>query len=451
MRRRRLAWIASLPAVAVLGSPAAVLAGQQPQRPGPDGHLEHQAGETPGGLFPPREASGTAWQPDEPAAHLALRRWRGWEVMLHGAAFVHVLYEPGEIHRTGGYSRRQAGSINWGMARARRLFGAGRIGMRAMGSLEPWTLPGCGYISLLATGEVCKGDTIHDRQHPHDLVMELAAEYDRPLRGALRWQIYGGAAGEPALGPAGFPHRASAGSNPLAPIGHHWLDSSHITFGLVTAGLYDRRWKAEASLFNAREPDEHRLDLDLGPLDSVSARISVLPTARLALQVSAGRLREVEAAFPPQPRGDVTRVTSSAAYHRALAGNQLWVTTLAFGLNAGREVIPGGSFHAVTRAALLESQLSIAGRHAWFGRAEVVEKPAHDLHAHEYATSIFAVGRVQAGYVRDWRAWKGLAAGIGATLSANLVPPELAPRYNGRVALGFGVFLMVRPAHHAGP
>ena len=191
-------------------------------------------------------------------------QWRGWSVMAHGAAFLQLLWEPGDIHRTGGFSELQVGGVNWGMLMARRPLGAGRLGLRMMGSLEPWTIPGCGSLNLLATGEMCRGDTIHDRQHPHDLFMELAADYDRPLRGAIRWQIYGGLAGEPALGPPGFPHRLSALVNPVAPVAHHWLDSTHITFGLVTTGVYGARWKAEMSAFNGREPDENRADLDLG-------------------------------------------------------------------------------------------------------------------------------------------------------------------------------------------
>ena len=141
------------------------------------------------------------------------------------------------------------------MAIARRPWGAGRVGLRVMVSVEPWTLADCGFLNLLATGEMCEGDTIHDRQHPHDLFMELAADYDRPLTGSLRWQLYAGLSGEPALGPVGFPHRLSAMPNPIAPISHHWLDSSHITFGLITTGLYQRRWKAEMSFFNGREPE----------------------------------------------------------------------------------------------------------------------------------------------------------------------------------------------------
>jgi hypothetical protein len=38
---------------------------------------------------------------------------------------------------------------------------------------EPWALSGCGYPNLLATGEIWDGDSIHNRQHPHDLFMEL--------------------------------------------------------------------------------------------------------------------------------------------------------------------------------------------------------------------------------------------------------------------------------------
>lgn len=421
---------------------------QSTQDPPATPHQHHEpAGMNMMALFPLREASGTAWQPDDTPMNGVERTWGGWDVMLHGVAFVQFLYEPGLIHRTGGYSTHQFGSVNWGMAHARRGLGAGRIGLRAMLSLEPWTLTDCGSLNLLATGEVCEGDTIHDRQHPHDLFMELAADYDRPLRGSLRWQVYGGLAGEPALGPVGFPHRVSALPNPIAPISHHWLDSTHITFGLVTTGVYDRRWKAEVSVFNGREPDENRADLDLGPLDSISGRLSFLPTDRLALQVSAGHLTEAEQEFAPLPRADIDRLTASATYHRAFDGGT-WATTLAYGLNSGREFIPGGAFDATTFAVLGETSVTIHGRHTWFGRAEIVEKPAHDLHAHEFAASIFTLGKVQAGYVWQFTPWKGLESGIGGTVSASIVPGELASRYGGRVASGFGVFLSLRPARH---
>lgn len=353
--------------------------------------------------------------------------------------------ESGEIHRTS----QQFGSINWVMGMARRPVGAGRLGLRAMVSLEPWTISGCGYPDLLATGELCLGDSIHDRQHPHDLFMELAAEYDRPLTRSLRWQVYAGPAGEPALGPPGFPHRLSAFPNPIAPISHHWLDSTHITFGLVTAGVSGRRWKVEGSAFNGREPDESRADFDLGALDSVSGRLSFAPTAGLALQVSAAHLHEAEAGVGRQPRTDVDRITASATYHRRLSDGDVWATTLAYGHNWEQALIPGGVFAESTHAVLLETSATLRDRHTWFGRLDVVGKPAHDLHAHEYITRVFTVGKLQAGYVRHLKPWNGLLPGVGATVSASVVPPLLAPRYGGRVVPGFGLFFTVRPSRHA--
>ena len=172
------------------------------------------------------------------------RPWRGWDLRLNGAVFLQALYEPRDRHRTGGTSTRQGGSNNWGMFMARRNLVGGRFGVRTMFSAEPWTVPGCGSLNFLATGEVCEGDTIHDRQQPHDLFMELAVDYDRSLRGRWRWQVYAALAGEPALGPPGYPHRASAMANPIGPITHHWLDSTHVTFGLVTVGVHNQRWKA---------------------------------------------------------------------------------------------------------------------------------------------------------------------------------------------------------------
>ena len=420
--------------------------GQQTEPTPPQAQHQH-SGENTMTLFPSREASGTAWLPDETPMYGIARNWRGWEVMLHGSAFGQFLYEPGDKHRTGGFRNRQISSVNWGMAMARRPWGAGRVGLRAMVSVEPWTVADCGFLNLLATGEMCEGDTIHDRQHPHDLFMELAADYDRPLTGTLRWQVYAGLSGEPALGPAGFPHRLSAMPNAVAPISHHWLDSSHITFGLVTTGVYQRRWKAEMSLFNGREPDQSRADVDLAALDSVSGRLSFMPTARLALQVSTGHLHEAEAEFAPQPRSSLSRTTASATYHRSVR-NGVWATTAAYGVNSGPEIIAGVAFDATTHAALLESALTMSERHTWFGRAEVVGKPAHDLHAHEFTTRVFTVGKLEAGYVRHFRPWKQVVPGVGAVISANLVPPELAPRYSGQVAPGFGVFLTIRPSRH---
>ena len=399
------------------------------------------------GLFALREASGTAWIPDESPMFGIDRRLGPWTVMIDGAAFVQFLYEPGDFHRTGGVSNGQFSSANWLMGMVRRPAGPGRVGFRGMISVEPWTVRDCGFINILASGELCEGDTIHDRQHPHDLFMELAAEYERPLRGSLRWHLYGGLAGEPALGPPAFPHRVSAMPNPIAPISHHWLDSSHISFGLITTGVSQQRWKAEVSVFNGREPDEARADLDLGPLDSVSGRLTLMPTARLAVQVSAAHLTGAEAEFPPQPRSDMDRLTASATYHR-MSDAAIWATTIAYGMNAGGKVIPGDVVELTTHAGLIESSLSLRDRHTLFGRAELVGKPGHDLHMHATPATIYTIGKIQAGYVRSFQLWHGLALSGGGTASVSLVPPALVPRYPKRANPGFGVFLSIRPPRH---
>ncbi|PYR72513.1 MAG: hypothetical protein DMF87_27855, partial [Acidobacteria bacterium] len=141
-------------------------------------------------------------------------------VMGHENAFVQY------VHTSGARGADQTGSINWMMGVADRSVANGHLQLRGMLSLEPWTVPGCGYPDLLASGEQCGGQQIHDRQHQHDLFMEVSAAYDAPLSGMTRWQIYGGPVGEPALGPVAFPHRVSAMPNPVAPISHHWFDST---------------------------------------------------------------------------------------------------------------------------------------------------------------------------------------------------------------------------------
>ena len=439
--------LATMAAVAILNAAVPVLAQSNEPASQPEQH-HHVSTQRVSSCFQCVTARVDSWLPDFSPMFSVERPWHGWEVMFSGTAAAQFLYEPGEVHRTGGFSTHQFSSTNWGMLMARRQAGRARIGLRTMLSLEPWTVPGCGYISFLATGEVCEGDTIHDRQHPHDLFMEIAADYDRELRGSWRWQLYGGLAGEPALGPPAFPHRISAMMNPLAPISHHWLDSTHISFGLVTAGVYDRKWKVEMSVFNGREPDENRGDLDLAALDSISGRVTFIPNARFAFQISAGHLNDAHAEFAPRPPTDVDRATASAIYHRPIGRDGLWATTLAWGVNSGLLVLPTGVFNATTNAILLESSVTIDDRHNWFARGEVVQKPAEDLHAHEYGAAIFTVSKIQGGYVRQFKPSSGMTIGIGGSVSLSIVPPELASRYNGRVAPGFAVFATVRPPRH---
>jgi hypothetical protein len=395
----------------------------------------HTANDQPMAMPSPREGSGTSWLPDETPMYAVHRQVGGWMLMAHANAFLQYL------HESGTRGSDQAGSINWVMGMADRAVGSGHLGLRGMVSLEPWTIRGCGYPDLLASGELCRGAAIHDRQHPHDLFMELAVTYDRPLAGDVRLQLYGGPVGEPALGPTAFSHRLSAMPSPLAPITHHWFDATHITFGVVTGGVSGKRWKAETSVFNGREPDEFRTNVDLAALDSWSARAWFLPTSRWALQVSGGRLTEAEASHDGSARTDVDRVTASATYHHVRRPGSIWASTVGWGRNHE----PGSD---ATNAFLAETNLTVDDRDAWFGRFELSAKPGHDLAID--SSDVVTVAKLAGGYTRYLADWKGLTPGIGAALSAGLVPRSLKAFYGDRVNIGVGVFLTVRPGRTPG-
>jgi hypothetical protein len=409
--------------------PPPTQAGDEPQ---PPHDMQHMHMENDQGMVMPssREGSGTSWLPDETPMYAVHRQAGTWTLMAHGNAFLQYLHEGGDR------GSDQAGSINWFMGQAGRAVGAGRVGLRGMVSLEPWTIRGCGYPDLLASGETCQGEAIHDRQHPHDLFMEVAATYDRPLASGVRLQLYGGPAGEPALGPTAFPHRLSAMPSPLAPITHHWFDATHITYGVVTGGVYGARWKAETSVFNGREPDETRTNFDFGALDSWSGRVWLLPTARWALQLSAGRLREAEAGHDGGPRIDVNRVTASATYHRVQRPGSIWASTVGWGRNQE----PASD---ATNAFLAETNLTIEDRDSWFGRFELSAKSGHDLALE--SSGLFTVAKLQGGYTRYFSPSAGLQPGVGAGLTAGIVPDSLKPFYGSRVNVGVSVFLTLRP------
>jgi YHS domain-containing protein len=416
----------SIQSTLVLAQSSSSAAPAQQTQPGDSsqGHMDHDSQMA-------REASGTAWLPDNTPMY-ALHWQRGpWQFMAHENAFLQSLHEASE--RGDG----QVGSINWIMGMAQRNAGRGRLMFRGMFSAEPWTIGGCGYPDLLASGEQCLGEKIHDRQHPHDLFMELAAEYDASVKGPVRIQLYGGPVGEPALGPVAYPHRISAMPNPLAPIGHHWLDSTHVSFGVVTAGLYGNTWKAESSLFNGREPDDKRTNFDFGALDSISGRLWFLPSASIALQVSAGRVKEAEAADGAGPRLDVNKVTASATYHR-IRERSVWASTIAWGRNS--ESGEG------TSAVLIESSYTVADRDAWFGRLEVAGKTPHDLDFTTPSENTLTLAKVQGGYTRYLAAVRGFKAGLGAEGSVGFVPAALRTVYGSRTNVGAGIFVTVRPA-----
>jgi hypothetical protein len=365
-----------------------------------------------------REASGTAWQPDA-GAHGGVHVMRGeWSLMLHG--FADAVYD----HQGGDRGDEKFFSDNMGMAMAQRPAGPGTLGLRAMLSVEPATIGQEGYPLLLQTGETADGVTpLIDRQHPHDLFMELAGTY-RVASADRALFLYAGLPGEPALGPPAFMHRFSGRNIPVAPITHHWLDSTHITYGVLTAGAVVDRVKVEASGFRGREPDHERWNIESPKLDSWSVRLSVNPTDHWALQVSHGRLESVEQL---EPDVDQDRTTVSAMYDGAWGEHGRWEATLAWGRNLSR---PGQAHDGV----LAEAAAAIAERHTVFTRVERVEKDELFIAPDPRAGEAFTVGELTAGYRWDAVRRGALALGVGLAGTLTFVPHELRDAYGERPA-----------------
>ena len=398
-------------------APAPQTAAPQADHSGHDmsGHegMQHQMRGALGPHPVTREASGTAWQPDT-SMHMGLQTMAGdWMLMAHGV--LNGVYDWQEGPR-GGDKLFASGML---MGMAQRSFVNGNVlQFKAMVSPDP-LMGKRGYPLHLASGETANGtDPLIDRQHPHDLFMELSASYSVPLSARSSLFLYAGLPGEPAFGPPAFMHRQSIMDSPEAPITHHWLDSTHITFGVVTAGLVLDRFKIEASRFNGREPDEHRYDIETGPLDSTAVRLSFNPTPELSLQASWAHLKSPEQLEPGEHQA---RWSASGIYTRQLGGDDWWSTTLSW----GRRGHDGEHFDAFA----LESAVGLKD---WtlFGRAEYTENNEL-LSVGGTHGPAFDVGKVSLGAVRDFPIAEHVKFGVGALIAANFVPRQLEALYDG--------------------
>lgn len=379
------------------------------------------------GVYPmSREASGTSWQPDStqmPAIH---KMYGPWSWMFMG--FANAVYD----HQRGARGGKKFFSENMLMATAQRDFDCSTLAFRTMFSLEPGTIGRCGYPLLLQTGETGDGRTaLIDRQHPHDLFMELAAVYTLILSSENSCFIYFGLPGEPAIGPPVFMHRFSGIYNPEAPIAHHWLDSTHITFGVATLGYIWKNLKLDGSIFTGREPDQHRWNFEKPRFDSYSIRLSYNPIADLAFQVSYAFIKSPEQL---EPCVDIQRATASISYNKIWQENK-WQTMLAWGHNKKR---PGPGLNAV----LLESTLEVNNRHIFFGRVEYVQKDELFLPQCKYAGKVFNVGKLNAGYIFEFPGFKDTQWGIGFSGSVPFLPTKLKPFYSGN-PFSYMIFLRV--------
>ena len=380
-----------------------------------------------------REGSGTSWIPDSSPMYGRMFMFGEDMLMLHGAIFPRYT----NVSSDRGDDRIDAPNWIMGMF-SHSLSENMQLGLRAMMSLDPLTEQGRGYPLLLQSGESWHDQPLHDRQHPHDLFDELSFSLSQKFDVDLSGYIYFGYPGEPALGPPTFMHRPSAMDDPDAPISHHWQDSTHVTFGVATAGVQWKNVKVEGSIFTGREPDENRYDFDRPRFDSYSGRISWNPTPDLALQVSHGYIESPEGLEPDVNRH---RTTASLIYNRALGPDSNWATSLVWGQN-------DDTHEGKTESVLLETDYQ-RERDTVYARWERVEKSGHELVlAPVDLNEIFAVNAVSIGYVRDLSHGNKIDIGLGGQVSLDFWPEELDRYYGGGPGYGFQVFLRLRPTRH---
>jgi len=363
------------------------------------------------------------------AAMDAMEPMDHWMTMVHGYAFL-------TFNRQAGPSGdRDFSSQNHLMLMAMRRWAGGKLSLLGTFSLEPATIPPRGTAELFQRGETYHDTLLIDRQHPHDLFVQLAAAWERELWSGGRLRLYVAPVGEPALGPVAYPHRLSASENPNAPLSHHNQDSTHIAYDVLTAGISTSLFTLEGSGFHGAEPDENRWNIEAGPIDSYSGRLTVRPLPELSLQLSAGHLGHPEAIEP----GDQTRATGAVTYQRAFAGGFL-AATLATGKNQTPEGPEWGT--------LLEWVWKFRDLNFVFGRLESVDRDLYELeHKRQRPEGIphrrTRVKAATAGYVRDVPVLGNVESGVGGSLTFYEFDSALDPVY-GSFPVSFDVFFRLR-------
>jgi hypothetical protein len=326
-------------------------------------------------------------------------------------------------------------SQNWVMGSGEHSLGPGRLTVQAMLSLEPFTIQAQGSPQLFQTGESYQRVPLVDFQHPHDLLMNLSGSY-RVVTARATYILGAGLVGAPALGPTAFMHRESARDNPQVPLSHHSMDSTHISWGVVTAGVEKGGFTLEASGFRGEEPDENHTNIERPRIDSYSARLS-WRWGPWAAQFSGGRLHEPEW-FEPY---DETRLTASVEFNGTVRARPV-SATVGWGENREAVVING-----VSDSFLSEWDVRVARAISLYGRAEIVEKqilglglhPRGFVHPHVYSHfDVLTIGAIYDVLTARWA-----RIGIGGDATLYHMSPDMLVYFEG--SHSYHVFARWRP------
>ena len=364
-------------------------------------------------------ASGTDLEPDSTSPPMLMKMHGSWMYMLHGQASI------AEQQQTGPRGHDKLFADNWIMPMAMHSDAHGQLTLRVMLSLEPATISGRYFPELFQEGETAFGKPIVDGQHPHNLFMEIGALYDLKVGERSLLSLYAAPVGDPALGPVAFPHRASAAENPLAPLGHHLEDSTHIADEVLTGGFTWRAVHVEASGFHGREPDENRWHIEVGGVNSWSGRVTVAPARDWVAQYSVGHLTSPEAVHPEE---DVLRQTASVAYHHSWGSTEKSASLDALAL-WGRNHTIGSTEN--WNGYLFEATAHVHGEHSIWTRIENVDRTT-DLLGDAAPAEESVIGRVQAytgGYAHRLYSNRWSTYELGAQGTAYDTPSPLRSLY----------------------
>ncbi|WP_199560884.1 hypothetical protein [Mucilaginibacter hurinus] len=382
-----------------------------------------------------RNGSGTSWLPDNSPMYMLMAPAKNGTWMFHGSVFMR--YNNQQINGKTTRSGAQFDAPNWFMAMYnKRIGGNGLLNVSAMLSADPLTVTQRGYPLLFQSGESYKGQTLVDRQHPHDLFSGLSIAYTQRLNSKIDVFGYFGYPGEPALGAPAFMHRIIAMNDPDAPLGHHWQDATHITYGVATMGVRLDKFKVEGSVFTGREPDENRYDFDKMRFDSYSWRTSFNPDASWVFQVSQAYINSPELLHP---HNNVWRYSASAIYASKVTNSGRYFTgSLVWGMNDGQ--------HGPVEHSLLAEGTRQFTRQAVYGRYEFVQKSAHELALEEqFGDALFNVHKLTLGTNRKLFKMGPVELIGGVQASVNFSPTRLHSLY-GRAPVSGQVYIQLRPA-----
>ena len=382
-----------------------------------------------------RNGSGTSWLPDNSPMYGYMFHSKNWMYMVHGNLYLR--FNKQDLFDEGSRGDSKFDAPNMVMLMGQRNVGRkGLFHFNTMLSLDPVTVGEDGYPLLFQTGETYKGQPLIDRQHPHDLISELSISYAHEISSNADLFLYLGYPGEPALGPAAFVHRPSGFFNPDAPLSHHWVDATHITFGVATLGFRHGKFKMEASSFTGREPGENRYNFDKPKFDSWSGRLSFNPTIKWALQASHGFIKEPEVLHPGE---DVNRTTASVSYSTRGFGEQFTNFTALWGMNKTKN-------HHGEHAILLEGSYNIK-RTAVYGRYEWVQKSIEELDLDESVfghDALFPVHALTAGISYDVMVTGSTKIALGSQFSMYHPDKRLSTLYGDNPFAG-EVYLRIYP------